>query len=98
MTEFTIGFANQDEKNPFAVAVRQALEAEVAQHPDLRLIVRDNDLDTEKAKAHALEFAEIPVDLAIIFHIDERAGCCAVRLSWRCFPLPSADILPSAPG
>lgn len=70
----TIGFSNLDEQNPFTVAVRQALEAEAARFPDLTLLVRDNDLNTEKAKAHALEFAEIPVDLAIIFHIDERAG------------------------
>lgn len=93
MSEFTIGFANQDEKNLFAVAVRQALEAEVAQHPDLRLIVRDNDLDTEKAIANAHEFAEVPVDLAIIFHIDERAGMeITAPLRLKRIPIIAIDI------
>jgi ribose transport system substrate-binding protein len=54
--------------------VREGLQAAAARHPELNLIVRDNDLNSEKALAHAQEFADMAVDLAIIFHIDERVG------------------------
>jgi ABC-type sugar transport system substrate-binding protein len=37
-------------------------------------MIRDNDMDDEKALAHVEEFAAAPVDLAIIFHINERLG------------------------
>jgi ribose transport system substrate-binding protein len=73
-SSYTIGFANTTEKLPFAVTVREGLEAAVAQHPNLTLITRDNDQNSEKALANAHEFAEIPVDLAMIYHIDERIG------------------------
>lgn len=71
---FTIGFANMCETVPFSVTVREGLEATAAKHPNLRLVVRDNDLNNDKAMANAQEFAELGVDLAIIYHIDERFG------------------------
>lgn len=69
-----IGFSNLTEESPFCVTVRESIEAAVAPYPDLELIVRDNAMDDEQALRHAGEFAAIPVDLAIIYHINERLG------------------------
>ncbi len=71
---YTIGFANMCETVPFSATVRQGLEAAAAQYPNVRLVVRDNDLNNDKALANAQEFGELGVDLAIIYHIDERMG------------------------
>jgi ABC-type sugar transport system substrate-binding protein len=71
---YTIGFSNLDESLPSIVYRRQTLERAAAEHPQLRLMIRDNDMDDEKALAHVEEFATTPVDLAIIFHINERLG------------------------
>ena len=71
---YTIGFSNLDENNPFTVKVRQRLEAVAAKAPDIELIIRSNDLDTPTAIANSAYFAEVGVDVAIVFHIDERAG------------------------
>jgi len=71
---YRIGFANVSDVHPFGAIVRQGLETTAAKHPNISLMLRDNDLDSEKALAHTREFAEAPVDLAIIFHIDERIG------------------------
>lgn len=74
MVKYTIGFANIDEMNPFAVSVRESLEASIAQHPELVLLTRDNAMDSQRARANIQEFADYPVDLVIIYHIDERVG------------------------
>lgn len=71
---YTIGFANVNERVRFAIAVREGLETAAAEHPNLTLVVRNNDENTERALAHVREFAAIPVDLAIVYHVDERAG------------------------
>lgn len=71
---FTIGFSSLSEAMPSVAFRTDTLRAAAGQHPDLRLVVRDNDLNDEKALANAREFAEIPVDVAIIFHINERLG------------------------
>jgi ribose transport system substrate-binding protein len=71
---YTIGFSNLTENSQFAVAVREGLEAALAAYPNLTLVCRDNRLDDEAALANAEEFASIPVDLAIIYHINERLG------------------------
>jgi ribose transport system substrate-binding protein len=71
---YTIGFSNLDEKSHFCMTVRESLEAAAAQHPELSLVVRDNALNDENALANARYFAELPVNLAIIFHINERIG------------------------
>lgn len=73
-SHYTIGFSNMCETVPFSAIVRQGLEEAAAQVPDLQLIVRDNDLNNDRALANAQEFAEMGVDLAIIYHIDERMG------------------------
>jgi ABC-type sugar transport system substrate-binding protein len=74
MAHFTIGFSNLSERHIFAVIVREGLQITAAQYPDVTVLARDNDYDSERALANAREFAEMGVDLAIIFHIDERVG------------------------
>ncbi|PJF26472.1 MAG: hypothetical protein CUN53_07710, partial [Phototrophicales bacterium] len=64
---YTIGFCNLSEQHPFAISVRTGLEAAVAAHPNLRLISRDNDYNTDRAMANAREFADAKVDLGIIY-------------------------------
>lgn len=71
---YTIGFSNLSESIPFAVTVRRSLEAAAAQYPNITLVCRDNDMDNDRAASNAREFADMPVDLAIIYHIDERAS------------------------
>lgn len=73
-TLYTIGFSNMCETVPFSATVRQGLEEAAARYPNVRLVVRDNDLNNDKALANAHEFAELGVDLAIVYHIDERMG------------------------
>ena len=72
--EYTIGFANMSEKADFAVKVRKSLESAAALYPNVRLIVRDNNMDDQTALANIEEFAATPVDLAIIYHLGERIG------------------------
>jgi len=72
--KIVIGFSNLDERNSFSIAVRQGLERVAAQYENITLVVRNNDLNTDQAKQNIQEFAELPVDLAMIFHSDERAG------------------------
>jgi ribose transport system substrate-binding protein len=83
---YTIGFANMDEKNAFPIAIRESLEKAARDYPEVRLIARNNDQDTERAIANAHEFASLPVDLAIIFHSDSRASHTVVA------PLQAHDI------
>lgn len=93
MCAYKIGFANLDELNPFAVAVREHLEEAVAQREDIELVVRDNQMDTERARENAHEFAEMGVDACIMFHIDERAGPSIIQpLRTRRIPVISVDI------
>jgi ribose transport system substrate-binding protein len=71
---YTIGFANLDEDNPLAVRLREALEAAATRQGNVDLVLRDNDLSSEQAAANIADFVSHPVDLAMIYHIDERAG------------------------
>jgi len=88
-----IGFANLDESNPFAVSVREYLQAAAAQHPEIQLIVRDNASDNDQASANVDEFVQHGVDLVIMFHIDERAGLQLIRpLQYHRIPVISVDI------
>lgn len=70
--QYKVGFTTLAESQPFSVIVREGIQAAAAQHPEIELIIRDNDMDNERALANAQEFANIPVDLAIIYHVDER--------------------------
>jgi ABC-type sugar transport system substrate-binding protein len=71
---YTIGFANLDERNPFAVRIREGIENAASQYPNIDLMVRDNALDLQRAKDNIEAFVSHPVNLAIVFHIDERQG------------------------
>ena len=73
-TQYTIGFANQSEAYDFPVVVRKSLEKAAAEYSNVNLIVRDNNLDDATALANIEEFADIPVDLAIIYHLGQRIG------------------------
>lgn len=94
---YTIGFCNLSERLPFAISVRKGLEAAVAAHPNLRLISRDNDYDTDRAMANARELADAKVDLGIIYHLDERANPLIANILLReAIPVITVDI-PIAP-
>jgi ribose transport system substrate-binding protein len=71
---YTVGYSSLAESMPSVAFRTEMLRAAAAEHPHLRLIVRDNDLDDDKARAHVREFADVPVDLAVIFHVNERIG------------------------
>lgn len=86
MDTLKIGFANLDERNPFAVAVRESLQQAEAQAGDVQVIYRDNALDTDKAMANAQDFVREGVDVAIVFHIDQRASFQVIQ------PLRTAQI------
>lgn len=91
--KIVIGFSNVSEQNPFTRKVRENLEIVAARTPGVELIVRDNALDTPRAIANAKEFAEANVDVAIIFHIDERAGQEVVNpLRLKQIPIMAIDI------
>ncbi len=94
MPHYTIGFSNLSENHVFAVIVREGLEIAAAQYPDLTLIVRDNDMDSERALENVREFAETLVDLAVIYHIDERVGATlrATVQQHRAIPVIAVDI------
>lgn len=90
---FTIGYSSLAESIPSVAFRTEQLRQIVAEHPDLALIVRDNDMDDEKALAHAQGFVSHPVDLAIIFHINERLGSeLGVMFKFRQIPLIAIDI------
>jgi ribose transport system substrate-binding protein len=93
----TIGFTNLTEKSSFTVRVREGLEAAVAPYPHVKLITRDNDMDNDQAMRNARDLAEAPVDVAILFHVDERAApTIANVLLRRHIPVITIDI-PIAP-
>ncbi len=94
MTEsYTIGYSSLCESMP-SVAFRSAtLQEAAAAHPEVRLLMLDNDLNDTKALANAALFAAQPVDVAIIFHINERLGPDINRLLIpRRIPIIAIDI------
>ena len=88
-----IGFSNVNEHNPFTVKVRENLEKRAAEREDISLIVRNNDQDTPRAIANSQEFADADVDVAIVFHIDERNNNKVVKpLRDKNIPIMCVDI------
>lgn len=69
---FLIGFSNLSNQQIFAQIVRDSLIEAVGATPDLELIIRDNDFDNDRALENAHSFADMGVDLAMVYHIDER--------------------------
>jgi ribose transport system substrate-binding protein len=69
---FTIGFANLDNSG-FAADVLASLEA-AAEKQNIRLIVKNNQLNSELALKNADDLLDEGIDLMIEYHIDERIG------------------------
>jgi len=90
---YKIGFSNVNEHNPFTVQVRENLEKLAAARDDITLIVRNNDQNTPRAIANSQEFADADVDVAIVFHIDERNNDKVVKpLRDKSIPIMCIDI------
>lgn len=87
---FTIGFTNLD-TSVYAMAVERSLREAAAEFPHINLVVRNNDLSDEQALAHAQEFADMQVNLVIVFHINERLGS-KLQSILRGVPLIAIDI------
>ncbi len=68
-----IGFANQDERLPFASAVRTGM-IDAADANGIELLLADNRSDGATAIANAEAFIKAQIDLAVIFNTDARAN------------------------
>ncbi len=68
-----IGFANQDERLPFAAAVRSGMVSATAQ-AGVDLLLADNRSDGDVALANVASFIKAQVDLAVVFNTDARAN------------------------
>jgi ribose transport system substrate-binding protein len=71
---YKIGFANLTERMPFALQVRLGLERAAAGQKNVELLIRDNDLDRQRALDNVDWFVEQRVDLVIEYQIDAQAG------------------------
>jgi ribose transport system substrate-binding protein len=71
---YRIGFANMTERMHFCRQVRESLEKEAQRLGNIDLLIRNNDLDHQKALENADWFASNNVQLAIEFQIHARAG------------------------
>lgn len=68
-----IGFANQDERLPFASAVRSGMTS-AAESAGVDLLLADNKSDGNIAISNVEQFITAQVDLAVIFNTDARAN------------------------
>ena len=71
---YKIGFANLTERMPFALQVRLGLEQAAASQKNIDLLIRDNDLDRQRALDNVEWFIGQGVDLVIEYQIDAEAG------------------------
>ncbi|MEL6151927.1 MAG: sugar ABC transporter substrate-binding protein [Chloroflexota bacterium] len=71
---YVFGFANVDDNNPYALELLHSLEAAADKRDNISLIIRDNGMDSNRAKANIETFMENNVDVIIMFHIDQRAS------------------------
>lgn len=72
--KYTLGFANQSEELPFAVAVRRGVERAAVAHQDIDLVFADNKLSGEEALRVADKLIARGVDLAMEYQIDYQMG------------------------
>jgi ribose transport system substrate-binding protein len=92
-TRYKIGFANLSEEIPFAVDVRCGLERVVALHPELELIVADNQLSQTQALQNAENFVAAGVNLFIEYQIDALIGTAIMNRCQRAhIPVIAVDI------
>lgn len=90
---YRVGFSSLDDSLPSVAFRHQKLREALSEYPDFELISRDNSLDDEKALANVNEFAAIPVNLAVVFHINERLGPqLAMPLIQKSIPIISVDV------
>lgn len=90
--QFTIGFANLDTTSSFAADVQKGLEKS-AEEANLRLIVKNNQLNSEVALENVNELIEDGIDLMIEYHIDETIGAVVMdKLNRRHIPVIAVDI------
>ncbi|HLA44996.1 MAG TPA: sugar ABC transporter substrate-binding protein [Aggregatilineales bacterium] len=71
-SQFVIGMSNLSEAQQFCRTVRLSMMNAALNYSNLTLVVRDNAMDNDLALRNVEEFASIPVNLAVIYHIDER--------------------------
>ena len=71
---YRIGFANMTERMQFCRQVREGLEKEAQRLGNIDLLIRNNDLDHQKALDNADWFVSNNIQLAIEFQIHSRAG------------------------
>jgi ribose transport system substrate-binding protein len=69
-----IGFANLNEKQEFAVSVRQSIERAAQASGCIDLLIADNAADPDKALANARDMLRHNVDLLIEYQQDERTN------------------------
>lgn len=72
--QYTLGFANQSEELPFAIAVRRGLERAAADLNNIDLVIADNKLSGAEALRVADKLIARNVDLVIEYQIDYKAG------------------------
>ncbi len=90
---YTIGYSSFADSIPSVKLRTDGLIHYAEQRGDIRLIVRDNDMNDERAKTNADEFVSMPVDLAIIFHVNERMGSqLGMMFSMKKIPVIAIDI------
>jgi hypothetical protein len=90
-----IGFANQDERLPFAAAVRSGMVAATAQ-AGVDLLLADNRSDGDVALANVESFIKAQVDLAVVFNTDARNNMIVEALRQVNVPVIAIDIPISA--
>lgn len=66
-----VGFANLNEREEFAIAVRRGLESAAQQSERVELLVADNDGDTRMALTNVRRMLESGIDLLIEYQVDE---------------------------
>lgn len=71
---YRVGFGNMTEKMIFCQQVRRNLERAASRIPNVELLIRDNDLDPQKALENAEWFVANHVDLVMEYQIDAEAG------------------------
>lgn len=67
-----IGFSNLSNELSIMVAFRESIEKAFDEASDMELILRTNDMDSEKVMQHAHEFTDQGVDVAVIINTVER--------------------------
>jgi ribose transport system substrate-binding protein len=71
---YRIGFANMDERLPFAVDVRKSLERASEKAGNVDLVLADNQLNPDIALKVAERFLTQNLDLIVEYQIDEQTG------------------------